>query len=71
LQGLRWEEKKPEVKKTLGRPRRRWIYFKMDFQEVGWIMDWIYLSYDKKRWRALVSALMNLRVTQNGGGGIS
>ena len=34
------------------------------FQEVGWVMDRIYLTQDRKRWRAVFSSAMNLRVTQ-------
>jgi hypothetical protein len=55
---------KPEGKRPLGRPRRRWDdNIKMDLQEVecgG--MDWIELSEDRGRWWALVNAVMNLRV---------
>ena len=55
---------KPEGKRPLGRPRRRWEdNIKMDLQEVecgG--MDWIELSQDKDRWRALLNAVMNLPV---------
>jgi hypothetical protein len=55
---------KPEGKKPLGRPRRRWEdNIKMDLQEVGsGCEDWIGLTQDRNRWRALVSAARNLRV---------
>ena len=55
---------KPERKKPLGRPRRRWVYnIWMDLQEVGCgYMDWIGLAQDRDRWRMLVSVVMNLRV---------
>ena len=54
---------KPEGKRTLGRPRRRWVdNIRMDLQEVGCgCMDWIGLAQDRDRWRTLVSAVMNLR----------
>jgi len=55
---------KPEGKRPLGRPRRRWVdNIRTDLQEVGCgYMDWIGLAQDRDRWRTLVSAVMNLRV---------
>ena len=56
--------RKPEGKRPLGRPRRRWEdNIKMDLQEVGGgCGDWMEMAQDKDRWRALVSTVMNLRV---------
>jgi len=55
---------KPEGKRPLGRPRRRWVdNIGMDLQEVEcWYVDWIGLAQDRDRWRTLVSAVMKLRV---------
>jgi hypothetical protein len=55
---------KPEGKRPMGRPRRRWVdNIRNDLQEVGCgYMDWIGLAQDRDRWRTLVSAVMNLRV---------
>jgi hypothetical protein len=54
----------PEGKRPLGRPRRRWVdNIKMDLREIGWDgRDWINLAQDRDQWRALVNAVMNLRV---------
>jgi hypothetical protein len=54
---------RPEERRPLGRPRRRWDdNIKMDLQDVGWSIDWIELAQDRDRWRTLVNAAMNLRV---------
>jgi hypothetical protein len=55
---------KPEGRRPLGRPRRRWEdNIKMDLREIGWGgKDWINLAEERDRWRALVNAVMNLRV---------
>jgi hypothetical protein len=55
---------KPEGKRPLGRPRRRWIdNIKMDLLEIGLkVVDWIGLAQDRYRWRALVNSVMNIRV---------
>jgi hypothetical protein len=65
---------KPEGRRPLGRPRRRWLdNIRLDLVEVGWSdvdwsdmdwsdVDWIGLAQDKDRWRALVNSVLNLRV---------
>jgi len=60
---------KPEGKRPLGKPRRRWVdNIRMALQEVGrGYMDWIGLAQDRDRWRTLVSAVMSLRVPRNAG----
>jgi hypothetical protein len=55
---------KPEGKSQLERPRRRWEdEIKMDLRELGWgCVEWTHLAQDRDRWRAVVNAVMNLRV---------
>jgi hypothetical protein len=51
---------RPEGRRPLGRPRRRW---EDNIKEIGFgDVDWIHLAQDKDRWRALVNTVMNLRV---------
>ena len=56
--------RKPEGRRPLGRPRRRWEEnIRMDLREVGCgCVDWMELAQDRDRWRELVSTTMNLRV---------
>jgi hypothetical protein len=56
--------RKPEEKRPLGRPRRRWVdNIRMDLGEVGWgDVNWIGLAEDRNRWIALVNSVLNLRV---------
>jgi hypothetical protein len=55
---------KPEGKRPLGSPRRRWVdNIRMDLGEVGWgDVDWICLAKDSNRWTAVVNSVLNLRV---------
>jgi hypothetical protein len=55
---------KPEGKRPLRRPRRRWVdNIKMNLREIGWGgMGWIDLTQDRDQWRALVNTVMNIRV---------
>jgi hypothetical protein len=59
---------KPEGKRPFGKPRRIWeVNIKIDLQEVGCGgMDWIELAQDRDRWRAVVIAVMKIRVPENG-----
>jgi hypothetical protein len=55
---------KPEAKRTLGRPRLRWVHnIRMDFVEVGWgDVHWIGLAQNRDRWRTLINSVLSLRV---------
>jgi hypothetical protein len=55
---------KPEGKRPLGRPRRRWVdNINLDLREIGWNgVDWIDRAQDRDQWRALVNTVLNLRV---------
>jgi hypothetical protein len=60
---------KPEGKRPLRRPRRRWVdNIRIDLGEVGWgDVGWIGLAKDRNRWRAVVNSVLNLRVPRNAG----
>jgi hypothetical protein len=55
---------KPERKKSLGRPIRRWQdNIRMDLREIAWeCVDWTHLDQCRVQWRALMNTIMNLRV---------
>ena len=61
--------RKPEGKKSLGRPERSWKYnIKIDLQEIGCGgIDWIYLAQDVDRWMVLVNTVMKRRCPLNAG----
>jgi hypothetical protein len=60
---------KPEGRRPLERPRRRWENnIKLDLREIGFgDADWIHLAQDRDRWRALVNTVMSFWVPQNAG----
>jgi hypothetical protein len=60
---------KPEGRRPLGRPRRRWVdNIRLDLGEVGWCdVGWISLAKDRNRWGALVNSVLKLRVPWNAG----
>jgi hypothetical protein len=60
---------KPEGKRSLRRPRHRWVdNIRMDLREVGWgDVDWIGLAQDRNMWRTLVNSVLNLCVPWNAG----
>jgi hypothetical protein len=60
---------KPEGRRPLGRPRRRWVNnIKMDLRDIGWDgVDSIEMAHDRDQWRALVNTILNLWVPQNAG----
>jgi hypothetical protein len=71
MDGEVWEERKvykvlvgkPEGKRPLRRPRRRWEDgIRMDLRDIGWGVDWIWLTQYRDRWRAIVNGVMNVRV---------
>jgi hypothetical protein len=57
--------RKPEGRRPLGRPRRRWLTdIRINLVEMGWDdVDWIGLAQDRDKWRVLVNSVLNLRVS--------
>jgi hypothetical protein len=54
---------KPEGRRPLGKPRRRWEDgIRMDLRMIGWGVEWIQLAQDRGRWRDFVNTVMNLRI---------
>jgi hypothetical protein len=61
-------DEKPEGRRPLGRPRRRWENsIKCIFERLGGGVDWIDLAQDRDRWRAVVNAAVSLRVRSDAG----
>jgi hypothetical protein len=58
--------RKPEGKRPLGRPRRRWVdNIRLNLGEIGWDgVDWIHVAQDRNQWRAVVNTVINLRVLE-------
>jgi hypothetical protein len=51
---------KPEGKRPLGRPRRRWVnVIRMDLREISWGVEWIQLTKDRDQWRSFLNTAMN------------
>jgi hypothetical protein len=53
---------RPERRRKFGRPRRKWMILKRIFEKLDGGTDWIDLDQDRDRWRAVVNAVMNLRI---------
>jgi hypothetical protein len=59
---------KPEGKRLLGRPRRRWEdNIKVDLQKIGWGVDWIDLALDRDEWRAVLNQVINFQFPSDEG----
>jgi hypothetical protein len=54
---------KPEEKRPLGRPRRKWDDIRMVHKKMVWeVVDWMHLTQDRDQWWAVVNTVMNIRV---------